>query len=75
MKFKITFKTPDAVDMAIEEAINTETASIVEETEYYQVSEDLDIEAYNLTEKFDKYGELITVEFDTEKGTAIVVPK
>ena len=59
MKFSITFKTPDAV----EEAIYDHT---------YDDNKQEEMRA--LTDKFVRYGELITVEFDTETGTATVVP-
>lgn len=39
--------------------------------EYMDVSELSD--AVEFTRKFIKYGEYITIEFDTEKGTAVVV--
>ena len=68
MKIRITFKTPDAVDDAINDL---------------ELDENLDEEAKlevldSVTEfinKFVKYGELITVEFDTEDKTATVVSR
>lgn len=59
MKFTVTFKTPDALDEAIIDA-----------------SQDMaDRNKMRATAKpFVEYGEYISVEFDTETKTAIVVP-
>jgi len=63
MKFVVTFKTPNALDDIIdyEEFENEEERE--EQREALQV----------IADKFLKYGELISIEFDTEVGTAKVL--
>ncbi len=56
MKFSVYFKTPDALDYAIE-----------------HMDEEEQIQARDFAGKFIEYGECITVEFDTEEGTATVI--
>lgn len=56
MKFSVYFKTPDALDYALD-----------------GLSEDEEREARDFAGKFIEYGECITVEFDTEEGTATIV--
>jgi hypothetical protein len=77
MKFTVYFKTPDAMHYAIEEAIEwvgyeddqPPTDSEAAEEEKYKITEAMNAVA----EKFMKYGEVITVEFDTEAKTATVL--
>lgn len=58
MKINITFKTPDAIDYAAQD--------------YF--SDDGDIEEFKeFCSKWVEYGELIRIEFDTEKRTATVL--
>lgn len=57
MKFSITFKTPDAIDYAVDEH-GQEHEEEIKET----------------ARKFVRWGELITVEFDTETQSATVLP-
>lgn len=75
MKFRVTFKDPDGVHDSITEVINDQLKAMPQEH-----LEDGEIEQ-NLREKFEEdiskwvdYGEYITVEFDTDAGTATVVP-
>ena len=69
MKVRVTFKTPDALDYALEEAgfKNNENLDCPEE--------DLDKwEAAKKTiSKWIKYGEVVTIEFDLDAKTARVV--
>ncbi len=65
MIFRVTFKTPDAVEYAIKDII-----SDIDSDE----GEEQFAEAKEATEKWVKYGELVTVEFNTEAGTATVIP-
>lgn len=58
MKFHITFKNPDAIDDSFE-------AMDLSDDEKYEIREKL--------EKWIRYQELITIEFDTENNTANVV--
>lgn len=76
MKFRITFKTPGAADYAIKEAIAREMP--------LNLADDAAVDAF-ISEKQDelltfilkwvKYGECVTLEFDTEADTATVVPR
>ncbi len=59
MKVEVMFKTPDAVDYAIEEIVEDHGGTIGD-----AVKESLS--------KWIRYGEVITIEFDTKAGTAIV---
>ena len=61
MKFRVSFKTPDAVDAAIDSAMIDSRGADREALE-------------GVVEKFVQYGENITVEFDTKAGTATVLP-
>jgi hypothetical protein len=75
MKFRVTMKSPNCLEDSISEAVND--ASL----DWDNVSkEDIEDEIYNQTEEFKelckkwfKYGELITVEIDTEAKTCVVV--
>lgn len=77
MKLRVCFKTPDTVEYAINGALvyaitdeNANDPEAVDEARH-QLKEDLK----KVTEKYVSYGEEVTLEFDTETGTAIVVPK
>lgn len=58
MLFKLTMKTPDALQYAIEEASD---------------DPELRIQMEDLASEWMTYGEYITVEFDTDKKTCVVV--
>lgn len=72
MKFIVTFKTPDAVRTTIENVLPPAIQGDNEEEELYIYKVEKLVE---FTAKWVKYGECITIEFDTEAGTATVVPK
>lgn len=80
MVFRVTFKTPNAFDLILEEITNTANVEMAETEveEHKNIIENqlqdniLDIES--IKDKFVKYGELITVEFNTDLNTATVVP-
>jgi hypothetical protein len=64
-KITVHFKTPDAVDAAIFDATGTEVhGNLTQEQQ----------EIKDALAKFIEYGESIEVEFDTEAGTATVIP-
>lgn len=63
MKFSLTFKTPDVLSGSPADVSN------VDESKW----PDYDA-AKTVVNKFIKYEEYITIEFDTEKATATVVP-
>lgn len=58
MKFRVTFKTPDAVQYALEE--------LPADADFESAQKVLD--------KFVEYNEYVRIEFDTETQTATVVP-
>ena len=80
MKFRVTFKTPDAVEYAITgqliRAIPSE-ASLEEFTteDVYEARQDLCAKLQSVTDKYVSYGESITIEFDSETDSATVVEK
>lgn len=57
MKIQITFKSPDALDYALE-----------------NLSEEEKETAKEVCKKWIEYEEYVTIEVDTEKKTAIVLP-
>lgn len=80
MIFRVMFKTPGAVRDDSENAAEELGARRFHDDpelksehrdDYKHAAWD---ELITFTKKWVKYGETITVEFDTEKGTAIVVP-
>ena len=72
MKLKITFKDPDGVTDCVRDALNANRPEGLTDAEWETVREeregDLDLSP------FVEYKEYITVEIDTEKKTAVVVP-
>ena len=75
MKFKVTMKTPDALDDAIRETVVREigmySSPDIEEFKY--VVEDRCNEVKETCKRWFEYGEYVTIEIDTDAGTAIVV--
>jgi len=75
MKFIVTFKTPDAANYAINQAIAQEMPlNLTDAAVDAFISEKQD-ELLTFILKWVKYGECVTIEFDTEADTAIVVPR
>lgn len=81
MKFSVTFKTPDCLDSALEPYIDTHCENCEQDAVECEACDSLaeaacdkiaDIK--NVAEKFIKWGEYVTIEFDTEAKTASVVP-
>ena len=80
MKFRVTFKTPNALnDVYNQEAFDPETMCdcggrcIDCDRLLYESDETID-EMNEVARKFVQCGEVIVVEFDTEKDTATVIP-
>lgn len=74
MKIKITMKDPDGVYESIEESIREDIARIEGLTEAdREALIESRREALDLGE-WVEYGEYVTVEIDTDEGTARVVP-
>jgi len=57
MKIKVTFKTPDALDYALDGVPEEEREAVEEKCA-----------------KWFRYGECVTIEVDTDAGTAVVLP-
>ena len=77
MKFKITFKDPDAVDDATRRAIHDEIYSArpeLYEDELESWREVYEEKCEEVIKLFTLYREYITVEFDTSTNTCRVVP-
>jgi hypothetical protein len=75
MKFQVTMKDPDAPFDAIDEALVEEVDKIVglDTDERHAVIEERGEKVRDLCEKWFRYGELLTVEIDTDAQTCTVV--
>ena len=76
MKFRVTMKDPDGPYECIEDAAKASLKAIggLSESEQESLLANRVDEINKTTGKFLEYGEYITVEFDTEAGTCIVIP-
>ena len=76
MKVKITMKNPDCVSDAIDEAAkeSVEPVTGLSDSEKEDLIETRKEEIGEAISKWVEYAEYITVEIDTEAGTAIVIP-
>jgi hypothetical protein len=88
MKITLTFKTPDAVETALEHAMQffiyqflqdqgDEVPAELTAAQQEELDEKRQQQREHLTallERWIQYGEVLTVEFDTEKGTCQVLP-
>jgi hypothetical protein len=78
MKFKLTFKTPDVLDRALDDAdydpkIMCSCGGNCSDCERLLDQAGLDRqEIRNFSKQFVRYDEYITIDFDTETGTATV---
>lgn len=74
MIFNVTFKDPDAIYDALQDAVDEELAASGLDEEEQEAVKELRLEKYNnLAGKWIKWGEYIEIQFDTEAGTAVVV--
>lgn len=75
MKLQITFKTPNAIDDTLDElqCCNGPNFCPNYSCPNCEETDDKIYKARELLEQYIKYGELITIEFDTENGTATVI--
>lgn len=75
MKFQVTLKDPDTFDDAVKEAAQTSLAQIEglddEEREALMFNRVQSIK--NKCGHWFKYGEYLTIELDTDDGSAVVV--
>lgn len=76
MKLTVSFKTPDAADYAIEDALedNEELEAIEDAEERSWKKEELEDGLKEALSKWIQYSEYVRIEFDTEAGTATVLP-
>ena len=83
MKFRVTFKTPDAVEDCIRHHLqqNAEVERNPDGSEEFVVyrgrlnmCHSKVFACLNTAAKFVNYLEYITIEFDTETNTAVVIP-
>jgi hypothetical protein len=80
MKFRLTFKTNDVLESAIDPYLDTHCETCEEHDSECLACNNLEEsslekieEIRDCAEKFIKYGELITIEFNTESQTATAV--
>jgi hypothetical protein len=69
MKFTVTFKCPDAVSNVLDSFSGNEN-DIPEE---FSDAEDMRAACEDVLDKFVLYGEMVTIQFDTDGQTATVV--
>ena len=76
MQFTITFKTPDAMDDGIRRALADMGGyeDVIPEPDEMDMDSELAHTMEQVAEKFIKWGEYITVQFDTDTKTATVLP-
>lgn len=79
MKFRVTFKTPDALHDAIEELCPHPSQTMDEYNEddieaYKEHHYNVTAEVNAIIAKFVTHWEVVVIEFDTETKTATVVP-
>lgn len=74
MKFKVTMKDPDTLGDAIDEAVRAELKTVagLTDNEREGLVGDRRESVKAVTSKWFEYGEYLTVEIDTEAGTATV---
>ena len=75
MKFRISMKTPDAVDCAIEDAVINEFGGFpaADDSDTQQTMDDRKDEVAELCKQWFSYGECVTIEIDTVAKTATVL--
>lgn len=77
MKIRISMENPDCVYEAVKDAAEADVSQIegMAEDERNDLVESRQEGIFEILEKWIEYKEYITVEFDTEAMTAIVVPR
>ena len=85
MKFQITFKDPNGPHHDVSELINDSLAALREKAPDDTALEDDGLEEsyreakreelWGFLDKWIRWQEYITIEFDTETGTAVVIPE
>lgn len=76
MKFHIQLKDPDGFSDGMDEAIEASLSEAdLSDDEKEAVSAARQERAWKALEKWVEYREYVTIEFDTDAGTATVVPR
>lgn len=79
MKFRVTFKDPDGVYEALDSAAREQLGTDLDDAYTQREADDMvTLRRDTLSDQIRpwvEYSEYLTVEFDTEAKTAIVVPK
>lgn len=76
MKIKVTMKDPDTLGDAVDDAVRTEIARIdgLDAADREALFEGRREKVGELAAKWFKWGEYLSVEIDTDAGTATVLP-
>ena len=76
MKFQVTMKDPDVLNDVIEEALVNEVDEIfgLDTNERQALVEERSEKIRDICKKWFRYGELLTVEVDTDAATCTVLP-
>ncbi len=72
MKFRVTFKTPDTMAASINEAL--EDANFPDTEEGQEARTQLKFRLMEVAENYINYGEVTTLEFDTDNNTVRSIP-
>lgn len=77
MKFKVTMKDPDTLGDAVSDAVADDLKKVEGLTDYERdiLQDTRRDEVMAVVAKWFEYGEYLTVEIDTDAGTAIVCSK
>ena len=75
MKFRITLKDPDGVSLSMDETLEEQVKELdLKDDEEIEAIKDVRRDKLNVfISKWVEYGEYVTIEFDSEAGTATVV--
>lgn len=74
MKFTVKMKCPDSLDYAIMEAVASLKFADMDYDYIQDLREAATAEANSVCRQWFKYGELLTVEIDTDAKTCVVLP-
>jgi hypothetical protein len=78
MKIRVSLKDPDTLHDAVEEAVRADieatTTGLSKQEKDYLLDERVDSVRSDIAERWMPYSEYLLVEFDTESGSATVLP-
>lgn len=77
MKFRVHMKDPDTLHDAVKEAADASAAAVdgLGESERAYLAKSRADDALRVCRRWFEFGEYLTVEIDTDAGTAVVVPR